>query len=158
MKTIKYPVGLIALLMVMSSQINASNPSSAISSAPKYLTSPETEKSKLPFSEAVQVGNMLYLSGQIGIDPATGKLAPGGIAAETRQTMENIKATLEKYGSSMDKVVKCTVFIDDIEKWGELNKVYVSYFKKHFPARSALGADGLALGSAVEIECFATIN
>ena len=124
----------------------------------KYLTSAATLKANLPFSEAVQVGNMLYLSGQIGIDPATGKLAPGGIAAETKQTMENIKTTLEKYGSSMDKVVKCTVFIDDISKWGALNKVYVSYFTKHFPARSALGADGLALGSAVEIECFATIN
>jgi len=149
----KLLVGLFALLLAYSSVANATH-----HKASKYLTSAETVKANLPFSEAVQVGNMLYLSGQIGLDPATGKLAPGGVAAETRQTMENIKATLEKYGSSMDKVVKCTVFIDDISQWGELNKVYVTYFKKHFPARSALGADGLALGSAVEIECFATID
>ncbi len=123
-----------------------------------YLTSPQTVKAKLPFSEAVRVGNMLYLSGQIGIEPDTGKLAPGGVTAETRQTMENIKATLEKFGSSMDEVVKCTVYIDDISQWGKLNKVYVEYFTKHYPARSALGADGLALGAAVEIECFATIK
>lgn len=153
MKPIQWFLGLFALLMTNSLISNASDPSTT-----KYLTSPEALKANLPFSEAVQVGNMLYLSGQIGLDPVTGKLAPGGITPETRQTMENIKATLTKYGSSMDKVVKCTVFIEDIAKWGELNKVYVTYFKQHFPARSALGADGLALGSAVEIECFATID
>jgi len=70
-----------------------------------YAISADTQ---LPFSEAVRVGHMLYLSGQIGIDPATSKLAEGGIAAETRQTLENIKASLEKYGSSMAEVVKCT--------------------------------------------------
>jgi 2-iminobutanoate/2-iminopropanoate deaminase len=111
----------------------------------------------LPFSAAVRVGNMLYLSGQLGID-ASGKLVPGGIAAETRQTMENIKATLERYGSSLDHVVKALVMMADMSEWGEMNKIYVGYFPKHLPARSALGANGLALGARVEIECIAVLR
>ena len=113
---------------------------------------------QLPFSEAVRVGHILYLSGQIGIDPATSKLAPGGIAAETRQTMENIKASLEKHGSSMAEVVKCTVYLADINEWAAMNMVYISYFPDNPPARSALGASGLALGSRTEIECMATVE
>ncbi len=124
----------------------------------EYLSNDAIRKANLPFSEAVRVGNLLFLSGQLGINPTTGKLATGGVAAETRQTMENIKATLERLGSSMNDIVKCTVFIDDISQWQELNKVYVSYFKKHLPARSALGADGLALGAALEIECIAAVS
>lgn len=112
----------------------------------------------LPFSDAVRVGNMLYLSGAIGTAPGTMELVEGGIAAETRQTMENIKATLEKYGSSMDEIVKCTVMIDDITEWGAVNEIYVTYFPNHKPARSAFGADGLALNASLEIECFATVQ
>ena len=111
----------------------------------------------LPFSAAVRVGKMLYLSGQIGLD-ATGKLAPGGIAVETRQAMENIKATLEQYGSSLDHVVKVTVMLADMNEWAEMNEVYVTYFTRHLPARSALGANGLALGARVEIECLAVLR
>lgn len=111
-----------------------------------------------PFSEAVRVDNMLYLAGQLGFDAVTGKLAEGGIAGETRQTMDNIKATLEKYGSSMSEVVKCTVFLADINEWGAMNEVYVTYFPEHRPARSALGSSGLALGARTEIECMATIK
>ena len=113
---------------------------------------------QLPFSEAVRVGQMLYLSGQIGIDPATSKLAPGGIAAETRQTMENIKASLEKHGSSMAEVVKCTVYLADINEWEAMNKVYVTYFPGNLPARSALGTSGLGLNARTEIECMATVR
>lgn len=120
----------------------------------EYLTS---ERSKgLPFSEAVRVGNMLYLSGQIGVDSSI-KVVPGGIAAETRQAMENIKATLERYGSSLEQVVKVTVMLADMSEWAEMNQVYVTYFPKHLPARSALGANGLALGARVEIECLAVL-
>ena len=111
----------------------------------------------LPFSEAVRVGNMLYLSGQIGIDSSM-KLVAGGIAAETRQVMESIKATLERYGSSLDHVIKVTVMLADISEWGEMNNVYVQYFSKHLPARSALGANGLAMGARVEIECTAVLK
>lgn len=112
----------------------------------------------LPFSEAVRVGNMLYLAGQLGLDATTGKLVEGGISAETRQTMENIKATLERHGSALGNVVKCTVFLADIAEWAEMNKVYLSYFPERPPARSALGANGLALGARTEIECIATVQ
>jgi 2-iminobutanoate/2-iminopropanoate deaminase len=111
----------------------------------------------LPFSEAVRVGNILYLSGHIGIDSAM-KLIPGGIAAETRQVMENIKATLERYGSSIDHVIKVTVMLADMKEWEEMNNVYVQFFSKHLPARSSLGANGLAMGARVEIECIAALK
>ena len=120
-----------------------------------YLTSDRMKD--LPFSEAVRVGNMLYLSGQIGVDSSM-KLVPGGIAAETRQVMENIKTTLERYGSSLDHVIKVTVMLADISEWGEMNTVYVQFFSKHLPARSALGANGLALEARVEIECTAVLK
>jgi len=113
---------------------------------------------QLPFSEAVRVGHTLYLSGQIGFDYETSKLAEGGIAAETRQTMENIKATLEKHGSSLAEVVKCTVFLADIKEWAAMNEVYVTYFPSNPPARSALGSSGLAMGARTEIECMATVK
>ena len=117
---------------------------------------PESMKS-LPFSEAVLVGNMLFLSGQIGVDHSI-KLVSGGIAEETRQTMENIKSTLERYGSSLDHVIKVTVMLSDMSEWAEMNKVYVRYFPKHLPARSAFGTNGLALGARVEIECLAMLK
>lgn len=117
---------------------------------------PAVSTRRVPFSVAVRVGNMLYLSGQIGMD-ASGNIAPGGIAAETRQAMENIRATLEQYGSSMDRIIKATVMLADMAEWGEMNKVYVTYFDQHLPARSAFGTSGLALGARVEIECIAVV-
>lgn len=123
-----------------------------------YLTTPEAEAMGFPFSEAVRVGDMLYLSGQIGNVPGQSTLVEGGIQAETRQTLENIESVLERYGSSMDRVVKCTVMIDDMAEWPAMNEVYAPYFPGPKPARSALGADGLALGAAVEIECWATVG
>ncbi len=121
----------------------------------EYLSS-ETLKG-YPFSESVRVGNIIYLSGQIGTD-ASGKLVMGGILQETKQTLENIKAALERQGSSMDNVVKCTVMIADMKEWAEMNKVYVTFFKNRLPARSSLGVNGLALGARVEIECLATVK
>ena len=113
---------------------------------------------QLPFSEAVRVGHMLYLSGQRGYDAETSKLVDGGIGPETKKTLENIKATLEKHGSSMAEVVKCTVFLADITEWAAMNQVYVTYFPSNPPARSALGSSGLALGARTEIECMATVK
>lgn len=108
-----------------------------------------------PFSPAVRANGFLILSGQIGTD-STGNLVAGGIKAETRQTMENIKRTLEQNRSSMNRVVKCTVFLADMKEWGTVNEIYVTYFDPaRRPARSAMGANGLALGSQVEIECLA---
>ena len=123
--------------------------------AAEYLTSKESRAAGLPFSEAVRTNGMLYLSGQIPVDPATGKIVDGDIEAQARQTMDNIKAVLERYGSSMDKVVKCTVMIRDMSNWGRFNEVYVTYFPGPKPARSAFGASGLALDAMLEVECWA---
>jgi len=111
-----------------------------------------------PFSEAVRVGNTLYLSGQIGIDPATGKHPEGGIQPETRQTLVNIQTVVEKYGSTMDQVVKCTVMLADIAEWPAMNEVYKTFFPNNKPARSAFAGTGLALNSRVEIECIAVVE
>lgn len=123
----------------------------------EYLNAPGTEDLGLPFSAAVRVDNMLYLSGNIGNIPGTLNLADGGIQGETRQTLENIKRTLEGFGGSMDKVVKCTVFLADMSEWAAMNEVYKTFFPNP-PARSALGANGLALNARVEIECIAVID
>ena len=110
-----------------------------------------------PFSPAVRVGDVLYLAGQIGTD-STGAIVKGGIEAETRQTMRNIANVLEKTGSSMDRVVKCTAFLADMKEWPAMNGVYATFFPKNKPARSALGATGLALNARVEIECIAVVS
>ena len=112
----------------------------------------------LPFSSAVRIGNTLYLSGQIGVYHGTRELADGGVAGETRQTMENIKQVLEFAGSSLEEVFKCTIFLADISYYSEMNQVYSSYFGDNPPARSAMAGSGLALGAKVEIECIATVE
>ena len=147
------------LLLLATLVISACSPPSGTSSVPKveYLNAPGTENLGLPFSAAVRVGNTLYLSGQIGNIPGTLDLAPGGIQGQTRQTMDNIKQALEHFGSSMDRVVKCTVFLADMNEWAAMNEVYRTYFENP-PARSALGASGLALNGRVEIECIAVVD
>jgi 2-iminobutanoate/2-iminopropanoate deaminase len=107
-----------------------------------------------PFTRAVRVGDLLFLAGQIGTD-ASGRLVPGGIQPETRQTLENIRAELRRNGLGMDRVAKCTVFLADIGEWGRMNEIYATFFPGPKPARSAAGANGLALGARVEIECVA---
>jgi len=124
----------------------------------EYFPMPAGATGSLPFSEAVRVGDMLYLAGQIGLRSGTREVVPGGIAAETRQTLENIKAVLERHGSSLDRVVKCAVFMADMAEWPAMNEVYRTFFAAHLPARSALGANGLAFGARVEIECLAVVN
>ena len=111
----------------------------------------------LPFSTAVRVGHMLYLSGQIGTVPEQG-LVSGGIGPETRQTLENIKTVLEYAGSSLDRVVKCTVFLVDIADYSAMNEVYRAFFPENPPARSTVAGSGLALGARVEIECMALVG
>jgi 2-iminobutanoate/2-iminopropanoate deaminase len=118
---------------------------------------PVAGNASLPFSAAVRVGDMLYLSGQLGTD-GTGALVKGGIEPETRQVMENIRAVLEANGSAMSRVVKCLVMLADMAEWGAMNRVYVTFFPDHLPARSAMGASGLALNARVEIECVAVVG
>jgi 2-iminobutanoate/2-iminopropanoate deaminase len=122
---------------------------------PEYLSSGKVLPNKLPFSEAVRVGDLVFLSGQIGIAPGTMKVVEGGIKGETRQALENIKTTLAAHGYAMDDLVKCTAMLADIGEWGTFNEVYKTFFGDHFPARSAFGASGLALNARVEIECIA---
>ena len=121
----------------------------------EFLNSGKIVPATLPFSEAVRVGDTLYLSGQVGIKPGTLELVPGGIQAEARQTLENIRTTLEAHGYSMRDIVKCTVMLADIAEWAAFNEVYKTFFSPPYPARSALGANGLAIGARVEVECLA---
>lgn len=145
-----------ALLIVLALPLAAGcSARQAASARAEYLTpyGPPTR----PLTPAVRVGNVLYLSGRLGTG-ADGKLVAGGITGETRQTMENIKDVLEKTGSGIDRVVKCTVFMADMAEWDAMNAVYATYFPTHKPARTAVGVSGLALGARVEIECLATVG
>jgi 2-iminobutanoate/2-iminopropanoate deaminase len=122
----------------------------------EYLA--RTRSGSAPFSEAVRVGQILYLSGQLGVD-SSGGLVSGGIKAETKQVMENIRSILERNRSSIDQVVKCTVMLADIADRSAMSEVYVTFFPKdRLPARSTFGTTGLALGAKVEIECMATLK
>ena len=123
--------------------------------SPDYRKAPGAI-AELPFSEAVRVGNLLFMSGMIGVAPGTLNLVSGGIAAETRQTLENIKAAVERNGGSLDNTVKCLVMLADMAEWGKMNEVYTTFFKNK-PARSAFGASGLALNARVEIECIVAL-
>lgn len=109
-----------------------------------------------PFSDAAWVGDVLYTSGQIGVKPGDNHLVPGGMPAEARQAMDNIGAVLKANGVGFDDVFKCTVALSDMSKWGEFNTVYLTYFKPgRLPVRNAFGANGLAYGGQVEVDCLA---
>ena len=123
----------------------------------EFLHMPGTEGRGLPFSSAVRVDNTLYLSGVIGVVPGTLRVPESGIEEEARLAMEDIKATLEAFGSSMDRVVKCTVFLADESDRDAFNAIYMSYFD-NLPARSGVTVRGLALGARAEVECIAIVN
>ena len=121
----------------------------------QYVNSDETKEKGYPFSDATVVNGMIYLSGAIGTLP-DGSLISGGIAAETRQTMINIKNRLEKMGGSMDDIFKCTCMLADIKDWPLMSQEYKKFFNPDkLPARSAFAGSGLALGAKLEIECMA---
>jgi reactive intermediate/imine deaminase len=112
--------------------------------------------SNLPFSPAVRVGDVLFVSGHVGNVPGKWELVPGGIEAEARQTMNAIGDTLKLAGLAFDDVAKCVVYLADLKEWGAFNKVYTEYFKPgHFPARTAVEVKGLVMGARVEVECWA---
>jgi len=112
----------------------------------------------LPFSRAVRVGHTLYLSGELGIDPATNSLVPGGTAAETTQIFRNYERTLAEYGADLSDLVKCTVFLGDMAKYGEMNAAYAAALPDPKPARSTVGVNGLGFNAALEIECIAILK
>lgn len=111
-----------------------------------------------PYSQAVRAGNLVFTAGQIPIDPATGKLVQGGIKEQARQVLENLKAVLEAAGTDFSKVVKATVFLDDLKNFAAFNELYGEYFGKEQPARSAFQVAGLPLGAMVEIEMVALVE
>ena len=111
-----------------------------------------------PYSQAIQVGNLIYTSGQIPIDPATGEFAKGGIKEQTRQSLTNVKAILEEAGLSMNNVVKTTVFMADMGDFAEMNAVYAEFFTEPYPARSAVAVKTLPKGALVEIEVIAEVK
>ncbi|MBC7504331.1 MAG: RidA family protein [Sandarakinorhabdus sp.] len=121
-----------------------------------HVTSPQSVALNRPFSDATEVGGVLYLSGQIGAVPGDDHVVTGGLEAETKQVMANIGAVLAKRGLTHDDLFKCTVMLADMKQWDAFNRVYVTYFKPgRFPSRSAMGVNALARGAAVELECWA---
>lgn len=110
-----------------------------------------------PYSPAVRLGNLLYLSGKVGTD-TSGKLVAGGMQTEARQTLNNIAALLKQYGSSLDRVVKCTVYLTDMSEYAAMNEVYATYFRNHKPARTTVGVTGLPFNARIEIECIAVME
>jgi len=145
---------LIPVLALISAAC-AGRPGPERTPALEFFAAPDLALRAFPFSEAVAVGDLLFLSGQIGNIPGTTSLPPGGLEPEAVQALENIKAVLERHGSSLDRVVKCTIFMADMREWSEFNLIYQRYFKAPYPARSAVGSNGLALGARVEVECIA---
>ena len=129
----------------------------SMSEKPRHFPMPPVDGVRLPFSEAVLLGDTLYVSGQIGIQPGTMKLVPGGIVPESRRALETMREVLERHGSGLRHVVKCTIFLADIGEWAQFNEVYREFFTDPLPARSALASSGLALGARVELECVAWV-
>lgn len=110
-----------------------------------------------PYSQAIKVGNLIYTSGQIPIDPATGQFVEGGIEAQARQSLLNVQAILKEAGATMDSVVKTTVFLADMSDFAAVNAVYAKFFTEPFPARSAVAVKSLPKGALIEIEVVAEV-
>jgi len=130
----------------------------AIGKQVEYFSSQRNIDNQYPFSNTVRVGDLLFLSGELGTLPNSSKLVEGGIESETKQTMDNIQASLAKHNLTMNDLVKCTVMLADIKDWPAFNQAYKPYFSKHFPARSAFATNGLALNARVEVECIGAFS
>ncbi len=121
----------------------------------KVISTPKAPAAIGPYSQAIQVGNLIYTSGQIPIDPATGQLVEGGIKEQTRQSLNNIQAILQEAGLTMASVVKTTVFMADMADFADMNSVYAEFFTEPYPARSAVAVKTLPKNALVEIEVVA---
>ncbi|GFE84655.1 hypothetical protein GCM10011487_66550 [Steroidobacter agaridevorans] len=146
----RYTVSLVLIALVALFAATGLSAESA-----QFLNSANAEKLKLPFSEAVRAGGLLYLSGQIGNVPGEPAPVPGGVVAESRQALANVEQVLQRHGSALDEVIKCTIFLVDMAEWSNFNAVYREFFKPPYPTRSAVGVKELALGARVEVECLA---
>ena len=123
----------------------------------QVISTPKAPAAIGPYSQAIRVGNLIYTSGQIPINPATGQFVEGGIKEQTRQSLTNVKAILEEAGTSMANVIKTTVFMADMADFADMNTVYAEFFAEPFPARSAVAVKTLPKGALVEIEVIAGI-
>lgn len=121
----------------------------------KVISTPKAPAAIGPYSQAIQVGNLIYTSGQIPIDPSTGQFVEGGIKEQTRQSLSNIQAILQEAGSTMASVVKTTVFMADMADFADMNSVYAEFFTEPYPARSAVAVKTLPKNALVEIEVVA---
>jgi 2-iminobutanoate/2-iminopropanoate deaminase len=121
----------------------------------EVITTKDAPKALGPYSAGIRVGNMVYTAGQVGIDPAIGDIVSGGIEAETRQVLHNLQAVLKAAGSNLDRVVKTTVFLQDMNDFSKMNAVYAEFFNEKPPARSTVQVGALPKGAAVEIEAVA---
>ncbi len=124
----------------------------------QIITADDAPQAIGPYSAAVRAGSLVFTAGQLGINPETGEFVPGGIEEETRQALTNLGAVLEAAGSSLEQVVKTTVFIRDMDEFGQMNAVYGEFFSSDFPARSAVQPGRLPKDGAVEIEAIALIQ
>jgi len=138
------------LLLSLASAVSAT-------AAVEFHRSEAMVRGNMPLSEAVRVGPLLLLSGQLGFAPGRG-LVEGGIEAETRQTMDNIGAILARHGLGHEDLVQCLVMLADIDEWPAFNRIYAGYFSERFPVRSAFGGVELVAGARVEIECSAALR
>ncbi len=127
----------------------------AVKPAKSVVQTDKAPKATGPLSQAIVAGGFVYCSGQLPVDPATGKVVPGGIEEQTRQVLKNLQAILEASGSSLDHVVKCTVLMTDLTEFAAMNKVYAEFFKAPCPARATFQIGALALGVKIEIDCIA---
>ena len=122
------------------------------------ISTPQAPAAIGPYSQAIRIGNLLFISGQIPIDPATGVFVEGGIKEQTRQSLSNVQAILQEAGLSMANVIKTTVFMADMNDFADMNAVYAEFFAEPYPARSAVAVKSLPKGALVEIEVVATIE
>lgn len=140
-----YQASTAALLMTLSLQIPAQ--------PTEFYNSGKIIPSNLPLSDGVRHGNLFFLSGQIGLIPGSGKLLSGGMKAETKQALDNIKMILESRSSSMQDLIQCTAYLIDINEWPSFNEIYQGYFKLRYPARTVVGVSQLPLQARVELQC-----
>ena len=147
-----YKIKILSILIFFSSCSNV------IHNDVEYFVSETSKELNFPFSDAAIVGNIIYVSGQIGSKPGTREVVEGGISAETTQTLNNIKMVLNDLGSNSDKIFKCLCMLEDINDYNEMNKAYTTFFnsRDNLPSRSTFAGSGLALGAKIEIECWAT--
>ena len=145
-------------IKILSILIFFSSCSNVIHNDVEYFVSETSKELNFPFSDAAIVGNIIYVSGQIGSKPGTREVVEGGISAETTQTLNNIKMVLNDLGSNSDKIFKCLCMLEDINDYNEMNKAYTTFFnsRNNLPSRSTFAGSGLALGAKIEIECWAT--